>query len=90
MHDEFGDDENEFTSSFTPELKSARTEEDMEEVSVLLPDCDAILIVFFPGFDNNVLLRVLAILFLLTSSEDTESDPDDPDWRSALEEEDAA
>jgi hypothetical protein len=80
-----GLDENEFNSSFTPELKSANTEELMLEVSVrfdsmVLPDLFLDDPPTPPDVPVVVLFRLLFnTLFLLASSELTESDPEEPD-----------
>ena len=76
---DLGDDEPECkacVSSFNTELKSARTEDDIDEVSVRLEfDCDSILTSL--GFDRG--FRAVAT----SSSEDTESDPEPDDGLSA-------
>ena len=82
---DLGDDEPEFmarVSSFTTELKSARTDDDIEEVSVRFEfDCDPILTSL--GFEGG--LRAVATF--LASSEDTESEPDPDDGLLSFDEE---
>jgi hypothetical protein len=87
---DLGDDEPECracVSSFNTELKSARTEDDIEDVSVRFEfDCDSILTSL--GFGGG--LRAVATFF--ASSDDTESEPEpEPeDGLLSLEEEEAS
>ena len=85
---DLGDDDPECkacVSSFKTELKSARTDDDIEEVSVRFEfDCDSTLTSL--GFDGG--LRAVATFF--ASSDDTESEPEPDDGLFSLEEEEAS